>query len=206
MRIAKRIFEWLYMAAYLAVGLTTEWIARHKLPVAVFGPLLGVIFAVWLEARGDGQLQDHILNREFSVHLGWGALLYMLLTRLIWVAEIRTKRYLDWFAWYLLPTAIIAAINATNEWVIAMTLAPVGCEGCHWGTVGGDWARAKIMGDEPLRWKSVADMAGWQIGALACAWYTYFMPRRLWRARIGYLRHRGDISSGTGAVPEMTGA
>ena len=188
MRILKTILQTIVMAVYFLFGKVTEYVGKHWLPFAVFGGLLAVILAVYIDAGDDDELKRHILNREFSVHLGWGALLFMLFTRLLLVFERTADKAIPWFVWYFAPLVVTLAINATNEWGIAMTPPPERCADCPW--LGGDWARAVEMGDQPLRWKSVADLAGWQFGGLVAAWWSYYMADQLAWARRHYLDSR----------------
>ena len=181
-------------AALIGLRAVYQYIGRHKLPFAVFGGLLAVIAAVWMNAkvRGLDDLAAHILNREFAVHIGLGFALYGLFGRLLLVAERKRGRHLDWLPWYFVPLCILLSINATNEWLVAMTGRPDGWpEGRPLTWFGGDWKRAQIMQSAPTMLKSIADMAAWAFGALACAWRDYFMGERLWLARADYL-HRNS--------------
>ena len=166
-----------------------RYIRKHWLPFSIFGSLLAVILTV-IAVAPTKELQGHIFNREFAVHFGWGALLYMYFSRLVLFLERRRSKRtvnfkrLGWRAWYFLPLAIMLAINATNEWLFSFTQI------WPWDWVnplGGDWARATRAGDLEKRWKSIADIAGWAFGGLATAWYTYFMAGRLFNARHDFL-------------------
>ena len=166
-----------------------RYIRKQWLPVSIFGSLLAtILIVIWISPE---ELRGHIVNREFAVHFGWGALLYMIFSRLVLTWERRrSKRVLnfkrlDWRTWYFTPLAFMLAINATNEWVFSFTQI------WPWDWVnplGGDWARATRAGDLAKRWKSIADIAGWAFGGLATAWYTYFMASRLFGARCDRLK------------------
>lgn len=172
---------------------TIGYLRRNRLRkvVAVFGGLLATILAVMAiaAARGDFDLVGHIANREFAVHIGLGFGLYALFWVVTSILQRRRGRRFDWRVRYYLPVAMLLAINATNEWGIAMTPKPKYCYepavvaqgGC--GFLGGDWARALKGGDPPLMLKSIADMAAWAFGALATAWFLYKEADGIWEAR-----------------------
>ena len=174
------------------IGLSTlDWLAKHKLPVCVFGALLAVILIVRASVP-DPILKAHIDERQFQVHFGWGVAAYLLFLRLLLTVErvmhkrtgvVQPKQF-PWWVVYFAPVAVLLCFNVTNEFVFAFT------ETFTRNPFGGDWARCVRDGDMAKRWKSIADLAGWLFGSLGAAWFCYYMPERLWDARRDYLRRK----------------
>ena len=173
------------------------YISSNRLwkPIALFATLLSVIAAV--TAIVPQEARAHVLNRNLVVHFGWACAAYLLLRRLVLAGERlyrkRKRHYGEGLwrlaprVWYLLPAAILISINATNEWAFAFT-EPFNQP---WG---GDWHRAVKGLIEPgpvMKWKSVADIAGWLFGSLAAAWSCYYCGDRDHVAN-GDLRAKGE--------------
>ena len=199
MKLLSKIVLWIVGVLFWsrpAVAFWT-WIANHKLPVCVFGGLLSVILIVGLNAglHGDGELAKHVFNRQFSVHIGLGGLLYALFSWLLITLEHRKRDLYDWRVFYFAPLVCLLAINCTNEWAFALTPPPPYCAeltdaGTPCGYLGGDDARARLKGDTALGLKSIADICGWAFGALAIAWWIYRGGERMGIATQQRVRHR----------------
>ena len=162
---------------------------RLRKVAATFGALLLTIFAVWILAPPE--LRDHINAREV-LHVGFGFSLCALFWIVVSILQRRRGRRFAWQVRYFLPLAMLLSINATNEWGLAMTFSVD-----HWPEsepliyLGGDWARAGKLaeltdgahGGWKLQMKSIADMAAWAFGALACLWFLYKEADGIWEAR-----------------------
>lgn len=191
MRLLKRIALRVVIAAKVIGQLVYDYLRRNRLlkPVGTLAALLLIITVIWMLSPDD--LQKHINEREV-LHIGLGFALYALFGRLLLVFERKRGRSFGWNGWYFIPLAMLLSINATNEWGIAMTRAPPDWPDIPLPWWGGDWERALRRDDHTgddywLRWKSVADMAAWALGALLCAWRDYFLADRLTTARQDYL-------------------
>ena len=182
MRFLKTVLFTLMAGVYYIVGRISEYVWHHRLPFGIFGGLLAIMCIVYAIAPENAR--EHIVDREV-LHNGWGALLFMLLSRLILVWERVRDKAIAWYVWYFGPLVLMLAINATNEWVFSFTQILPGENFVD--PFGGDWARAKRAGDLALRWKSFADLAGWQFGGLVAAWWSYYMADQLSWARRHYL-------------------
>ena len=225
MRILKNILGYLMMAFTVITGSIWSYIVRNRLVkiVAIFGGLLVTVATVW--AIAPPELKPHINAREI-LHVGFGFTLYCLfMTMLIlhiqgWVNKrhVVHSRF-PWYVGYFAPLAFLLAINATNEWGIAMTGKPDMWPDLLSLTWRGDWFRAieaaRYLGgmdssalihvkgvEDPVsvgylveywtavKFKSIADLAAWAFGALAAAWFCYRLPEPLWHLRQDYLRHK----------------
>lgn len=146
------------------------WYAEtHKLPFVVFGSLFAIVFAVFggWAIMSEESLVKHAYDREV-MHSGWGALLYMLFSRLLLMLERLRNWELGWKLWYFIPLSCVLALALNQEFGFP-----------------GDF---RTFYGTPTMWKSFPDIACWMIGAIATAWYTYFMAVRLHTARIDYLQ------------------
>ena len=164
------------------------YLKRNRIvkPVAVLAGLLVGTFVVWLSAPPE--LKRHIVQREV-LHLGFGYTLVALFGRVLMALEGARNVRFGFIAWNFLPVAFLLSINATNEWLFAMTPPPLLNDGtlavkCGWGIGCGDWQRN--LGT-PEQWKSIADMCVWAFAALLCPWRDYKMAPRLMAAREDYL-------------------
>ena len=161
------------------------YVRRERLLFAVYGGFLAVTLsgAAIAGVAGRAHLAHHILDRELVIHLAWGALLWIVLNRLLMTVENRTGIDFGWIAWYFIPIGAIVGFAALNEWALALTPIPDDC--LNPGFWGGDWARAK--GDALLRMKSPIDLFGWTAGAAVAANIQYKVAERAFTARCQYL-------------------
>ena len=130
------------------------WFIAHRLPVCLFGGLMGALLAVAAIAAiwGPEGFAKHVLQRNLELHLMAGAGLYLLFSRFVLFAERKRKRAFGWFLWYLAPVFSVMAISFTQEYGFSLM-------GESRGTLGGDWAyNAESV---VARLKSFADSATW---------------------------------------------
>ena len=197
MRILKKLIQLPWMACYLAWGMGTAWVSNHKLPVAVFGLSFGVLGTVTAVAAifDHHGFWRHVLDRNIQIHLFAGMGLYLLFARLVLAVERPTGKRLPWWLWYFLPVAFVMAISVCQEYVFSLMGET---KGAH-----GDYHYWMAQGERIKASKSFADNATWFSGSMIAAWWSYFMPKRLWRARLDYLTAIGKIErSNTSARPE----
>ena len=150
------------------------WFERNWGYFAFFGGLLVptlVVSFMWAWAGKDAM---HVGGRQL-LHLGWGALLYMLFSRLALVGERQAKVHFGWMLWYFLPIALVlaAALNQEFGWTVR-----------DWQIQPGDYRHFEDPVDKA---KSFSDIPCWLFGAIVAAWRDYFMGHRLVVARNDYL-------------------
>ena len=179
MNILRSIAFTLMAGTYYIFGRIGEYLWKHRLATGVFGGLLAVIVVVAAVAGAEGrpELVDHILSRQFAVHIGWAALLWTLFNRLVETVENRSGHAFGPWGWYGLPIVVMLSINVCNEFLLGFT-PPPDPSACTWC---GDWQRG--AGDLPRQLKSVADLAAWIAGALVAANCQFAVADRAASAR-----------------------
>ena len=140
-----------------------KWIKANWLPIAVFGGMAVTMLAVSLM---DGRFA-HTWARA-GYHVPWGFALAAVFSWTLAEVDRTTSWYAEWPVYWFGPAAIVLAIACLQEF------GP-----------GGDWHRN--VGNRALQAKSIADICGWQFGALAQRWYEYRSCTAAQDARASYL-------------------